>query len=329
MNNIKRILLIRLSGIGDILFTLPAVNLIRENFPDSEITFVTKKRFASLLQGFTALDKVIMLDSDIYHQQNIFRITKQTFDLIKTLHNQHFDLVVDFHGLEKTALIAWLTGAKQRWGLLRKANSRFFYTNHLKISDTVHRAEVNRELLLANGLQSFPPNNRYGLPTGPQAEAETLFRQLGLDPAQPTIFIQPFTNFPRKNWPLENYMRYAAYWNNQGIQILFGGGPGDLEKLQPVIEANFPVAAGKANLLTTGGLMNRCALVIGGDTGMLHLATALGKKVVMLMHRGQYQQFHPYQHPDWRVIPVNGDKIVDIPVEAALATTKSVLEGTL
>ncbi len=328
MDNIKRILLIRLSGIGDILFTLPAVNLVRENFPNSEITFVTKKRFASLLQGFTVLDKVITLDSDIYHQQNIFRITKQTFDLIKTLHNQHFDLVVDFHGLEKTALIAWVTGSKQRWALLRKPNSRFFYTNYMEIPDTIHRAEANRKLLLNNHLQSFPPSNRYALPPGPQAEAETIFRQLGLNPAQPTIFIQPFTNFPRKNWPLENYMRYAAYWNKQGLQILFGGGPGDLGKLQSVIAANFPVTAGKANLLTTGGLMNLCSLVVGGDTGMLHLATALGKKVVMLMFRGQHQQFHPYQHPEWRVIPANGDKIVDITVEAAIAMTESVLEGT-
>jgi len=143
----QRILVIRLGGIGDILFTLPAINMLKNNFPESELTFLTKSNFASLLKGFNAVDNIIDLDSKIYHNGNIKKIFGTTFDLFKKVRNEHYELIVDFHGLEKTALITGLTGAKNRWGIVRKNLSKKFYTVNQPIPEDLHRIDLNLSLL--------------------------------------------------------------------------------------------------------------------------------------------------------------------------------------
>jgi len=328
LKNYRNILVIRHSGIGDILFTLPAVNLLRDNFPASNITYLTKKRFAVLPPCFKAVDRVISLDMDVYHQKNILKTAKYTLTLIKELRDQSFDLAVDFHGLGETSIAAWLTGSKDRWGIHRKKICPLVQTISLKTNSQIHLIDLNRRLLEKAGLTLFPLKNNFILPDSEIAAGRKLFAEWGYSDAKTTIFIQPFTNASRKNWPLEYFFEYALYWQERGLQIIFGGGPADRPRLEK-ISGCFPVAAGGAGLLTTGALMRLSTLIIGGDTGMLHLGVALGKKVLMLIGPGKFPNFHPYGHPDWAVTPKSSALIKDISLNEVIEKTETLLTEAL
>src|SRR5262249_28400355 len=144
------------------------------------------------------------------------------------------------------------------------------------------------------------------------------------DASRPTLFFQPFTSMRHKDWPLENYLALARHWGDRGVQILFGGGPGDRAKLQPVHEAGFSVFAG-VPLLTTAGLMKLSTLVVGGDTGLLHLAVAMNRRVIMLMASARPGKPHPFQHADWAITPADQQDVSRIEVSAVIESCARIL----
>src|ERR1039458_6823951 len=116
MHEDMNILLIRFKSIGDILFLLPSVHRIRDNFPGAKITFLTSRENASLLEGFREVDEVITLDRARFQSGNPAAIVAEAFSLLRRLRCGKFSLVVDFQGYGETAWLAWLSGAPQRWG---------------------------------------------------------------------------------------------------------------------------------------------------------------------------------------------------------------------
>ena len=169
----------------------------------------------------------------------------------------------------------------------------------------IHPAAGFLALLEAGGMRSAAIRNQFSLPGNAAKEAQRLFLDRGLDPARPTLFVQPFTSAPHKDWPLERYLAVAGFWRRRRWQVLFGGGPTEQAALEPVRQAGFPVSAG-APLLVTAGLMKQSTLVLGGDTGLLHLAVAMDKRVVMILSSNMPGSSHPFQHPDWTIIPASG-----------------------
>ncbi len=120
---------------------------------------------------------------------------------------------------------------------------------------------------------------------------------------------------------MENYLAVARHWRNAGVQIILGGGPADQTALEPARREGFAVSTG-VPLLITGGLMQLSTVVLGGDTGALHLAVAQGKRVLMLMHQATPGTSIPYQHPDWVIAAPEPAAIAKIPiadVNAAIA----------
>ncbi len=319
MSDFRRILVIRLSSIGDILFTLPAVNVLRDNFPDSNITYLTRRVNAPLLRGFEAVDVVQELDHDLFHTRDFFHILPYMGRLWRQLRRESFDLVVDFHGIAESGLMARLTRAPKRWGIRRKEIRGRMYTFSAPPVAS-HPVDINLELLRKAGLAIGPLNNRFQLPPEGLSKAKKLYQEWGLAEERPLVFIQPFTKHFYKNWRLDCYLKYAAFLSKQGIQVVFGGGPSDRKKLEKAASI-YPVAAGKADLLTTGGLMCLSDLIVGGDTGMLHLANALRKRVIMLIRASDKNRFYPYDHPNWIVTPISNSEVASIFVAQLIIAT--------
>ena len=303
MDASANILLIRLKSIGDIVFTLPAVNRVRDNFPRARLTYLTSKEHEPLLRGFIAVDEVLALDRAFYRRKDPLAICAATFDLVRRLRQQRFSLVVDFQGYGETALLTWLTRAPQRWGSIYSSSRRWAYTNGPVRDDHVQIADWNLSLL-PDALQT----------------ALGFFAEHGCDPSKPTLYIQPFTSSPRKNWPLENYLALAKHWRAAGMQILFGGGPADHAGLGPVRQAGFVTSAGLP-LLTSAGLVELSTLVVGGVTGLLHLAVAMQKRVIMLIGSAAHEPAFPYQHRDWALTAGPAQPVSSISVDEVIAAS--------
>ncbi|MGO8836658.1 MAG: glycosyltransferase family 9 protein [Limisphaerales bacterium] len=317
MDRTGNILLIRLKSIGDILFALPAVHMVRENFPGAKITFLTSRENAPLLEGFREVDAVILLDRARFQSGNPLAIVAETFSLLRRLRRGRFSLVVDLQGYGETAWLAWLSGAPERFGIVYGRGRRWAYTRWAARDKQRHHVDRYLSLLEQCGLRRGEILNEFVLPDNALNEARQFFAAHDLNPDKPTLFLQPFTSSPNKNWPLDRQLAVARHWQARGWQILFGGGPGERDALEPVRQAGFPVSAG-VPLLVTGGLMKLSSLVLGGDTGALHLAVAMGKRVVMTQHAIVPGTPHPYQHPDWSVTPATGRDMASIETSSVI-----------
>jgi len=324
MTPVKNILAIRLTAMGDVVLTLPAVHALRENFPSAKISFLTTKENAALLQGFRDVDETITMDRAAFRSGNPAWMGGELFGLLRRLRAGKFSLAVDLHGNGESAWLTRLTGAPQRWLQAHRAGRGWAYTRQTEPGPRVQPAAAHLHLLEQCGLKVGAIRNDFVLPETAVSEARAWFAANGLDATQPTIYIQPFTSALHKNWPLENYLAVARHWRSAGVQIILGGGPDDRAALEPARRENFAVSAG-VSLLVTGGLMQLSTLVLGGDTGALHLAVALGKKVLMLMHRATSGCPVPFQHRDWMVVAPRPDAIVEIPVAEVIARSEAML----
>ena len=320
----QNILLIRLKSIGDILFTLPAVHQLREAFPEAKISFLVSKEYASLLEGFRDVDTVIALDRARFRRPNPGAIIAQTFSLLRHLRRPKFSLAIDFQGYGETALLTWCTGATQRWGSVYRPSRRWAYTKAATRNDRIQIADWNLSLLYQCGLKPRPIRNEFYLPPHALQAALGFFAACGCDPAKPTLFVQPFTSSPIKNWPLEKYLVLAKHWRAAGMQVIFGGGPADHASLEPARQGGFVTSAG-LSLLATAGLMELSNLVVGGVTGLLHLAVAMQKRVVMLIGYPASEPGFPYQHHDWAVTAGDSSPAASISVESVIGAIAQAL----
>lgn len=324
METPERILVIRLTAIGDVVLTLPAVSILRQNFPTAKISFLTTKENAELLRGFRDVADTITIDRAILRGKNPFRSGCELLRLVWRLRAGKFSLAVDLHGNGETAWLTLITGAPRRWGILKKPSRRWVYTDNLGVQPLHHPAESNCALLRHCGLAGGEVRNEFFLPPDALAAARAFFAAQKFLPEKPTLFIQSFTSGAHKNWPLENYLAVARHWRSRGGQVILGGGPRDRAALEPARQEGFAVSAG-VPLLVTGGLMQLSTLILGGDTGALHLAVALGKKVLMLMHSDVPGSPIPFEHPDWTLTASGKLPIAKLPVAAVIARSEMAL----
>jgi len=320
MDSPKKILIIRIKSIGDVLFTLPATNAVRENYPDAHITYLTGSENATLMQAFPAVDKVITMDRSKLKKPRT--ALAELFRVLSLMHRGNYSLVIDLQGYGETACLAWITRAKERWGSVYSKGRKWAYTQGVTRRDDIHPADWCLLLLKECGLKTEEPNNRFHLPEAAQKSARTIYADNGLDPEKPTLFIQPYTSRAFKDWPLENYLAVARYWRGKGVQIAFGGGPADVAALEPARAEGFSVVAGSP-LLVSAALMQLSTVVLGGDTGMLHFSIGLGKRCIML--RSTPGATLLYQHADWALPPFGSQEKNSLPVERVIEETANAL----
>jgi ADP-heptose:LPS heptosyltransferase len=259
-----KVLVIRLSGIGDLAFSIPLLNKLKHD--TCRITFLTESQYEPLLSLFQA-DRIISFNPS----------KRSLVHLGLKLLMSGYDRVIDLQNDERTRSLHGIINTKQL----------LIYPKGFKI-------HVVDEFLNLLGREESAPN-RLKIPPGLIHQARTWLGQRGI--TQPYIFIQPFTGYPYKNWGLDNFIEFAEYWPEHGYQVVFGGGPGDAAKLKAV---RFSVAAGE-DILTSLGLAMLSSLIVGGDTGLLHLAVAAGSKVLMIMIVTSPEVFGPYRHLEWAV----------------------------
>lgn len=307
----QNILLIRLKSIGDILFTLPSVHQLHAAYPQAGLTYLVSREHAPLLEGFRDVDKVISLDRSQFRRVHPFAALREGFSVWRKLRRERFTLAIDFQGYGETGYLTRCTGASQRWGTWYRAARRWAYTRAVQRDPGSHPAEGHLAMLQACGVPGSAVRNEFVVPKKAAEEARGFLGTVGLLPGRPLLFIQPFTSSAEKDWPLDAYLAIAHESRKRGMQVLFGGGPADREMLASVMAAGFPCSAG-VPLLVSAGLMSLSTIVLGGDTGLLHVALASGVRVIMLMGSAGPGSCYPFRHREWAVTPASGRRVAGI-----------------
>jgi lipopolysaccharide heptosyltransferase I len=285
----RKILVVRLSSLGDIVHSLPGVAALREAAPGAQIDWLVARAWAPILEGSSAADRLILFD-----KAPATRIAHT----VRELRANRYPAAVDFQGSYKSAVLTRLSGARRRVGFdrasAREPGASIFYTDRVRAGGP-HRVQKNLSLAEALGAPA-PAEPRFPFRVDLAARHSVWERLAEKGTANYWVAL-PGGGWAGKLWPPERYGELCLEVERKfGLRALLIGGPGE-EKL-----AEAAIVSGKAaapirfstTLPELMAVLAEARFVVGGDTGPLHLAAALGVPVVGLYGPTDPEQTGPY-----------------------------------
>ncbi|MBK5930312.1 glycosyltransferase family 9 protein [Halochromatium salexigens] len=282
----QRLLLVRLSAIGDIIFASPLIASARRAHPRAHIAWLVQPECAPLLAHHPDLDQVIEWPLPrwrrLWRERRLFGLVAEVIVAVKALRACRFDLAIDLQGLLKSALPVRWSGAPERIGLGTREGGQWLMTQRIERgpnSDWI--SSEYRHLASSLGWPS--DDFRLRVSPGREAElaAEALIAAHGLDAGYAVIC--PFTTRPQKHWIDARWSALAARIHARfGLPTLMLGGPGDREAAQRISRGPLVDLVGATSLLSAAALIRRARCVVGVDTGLSHMGIAFERPTVLL-----------------------------------------------
>jgi len=280
----KNILIIRLSAIGDVVFSSPLIKALRRTYPEAKISWLVEPPAAPLLRNHPELDQVIvwrkMAWKKLWQERKYLKLWREIRAFRKLLKSHQFDVVLDLQGLMKSTMWAVLSGAPQRIGLDPKENTDRWLTRIVRKPEDNSRIG-SEYLAMAQALeldvQDFTMDIAIS-PTDDAYPAQTI-------EASRYVVICPFTTRPQKHWLESRWPELAAKLQAQlNMPVVMLGGPGDVEAARRIAENNDQIfnLAGQSSLMQTAATIKHSSLLIGVDTGLTHMGIAFNVPTVAL-----------------------------------------------
>jgi len=286
------ILVVRLGAIGDVLMTSPVAQVIRESFPHAHLTWLVEPLSASLVRANPYVDEVIVVErmpewERQLHEGKILPMLRDIRAFIRELRTRHFDIALDFQGLLKSGMFAWLSGAPRRIGFIPAGEcNRLFLTEILERPP--HPTRITQSYLaLLNKLGVTPTPRRPVLevPEVERAQAHEFLASRGLV-GERYVACCISTSRPQKDWVWARWAELAdCFWEREGLRTVFIGGPERRCDALNLVESSAakPISSvGYTSLLQSAALVQDAALVVGGDTGLTYAGLATDTPTVAL-----------------------------------------------
>jgi lipopolysaccharide heptosyltransferase I len=286
MPHVRRILIVRLSSIGDVVHALPAFHHLRETLPDAFIGWAVEQAAAPLLRSVEGIDRVHEIPVQTWRKRPLApRTWRAIWAARRDLREGAYDVAADLQGLWKSALVARASGGRTI-GLatsdLREPGARWFYDTQAGAGESDEHV-TRRALRLATAICGSDA----GGPTWPairSPEATDAIEQLTAT-ALPPILLHTAANWDSKRYPDERWVEAGrALHARTGRPVFWVWGPGERERVAALAQqagpGNEPTAP--TDLAALAELCRRSALLVGGDSAPLHIAVACGTPVVGL-----------------------------------------------
>lgn len=288
-----RILFVRLSAIGDLVFASPLIAAARRALPDATLTWLVEPAGAPLLRHHPDLDAVLPWPNSrlrgLLHDRQWRRLAGEARGLVGDLRAQRFDCAIDLQGLLKSALPTRLSGAAERIGLNPREGSRLLMTRTVSLppaGDPLHSRISSEYLHLARTLgwpvDDFRPAIHIDAETA--ARADALLADHGL--ADGYAVFCPFTTRPQKHWVEARWPALAQRVRDTwGLPVLLLGGPADRAagaRLAAGAPGVITDLTGRTGILEAAALIRRARLAVAVDTGLGHMGVAFGVPTLLL-----------------------------------------------
>ena len=305
----RRILLIKMSAVGDVVHTLPVLNKLRRRYPAARIDWLLRPAIAELLRHHPGISNVIEIPRPERLAQWLGPAIVGGAWLAARLRSNNYDLVVDMHGQFRTGLLALATGAPVRIGFDRpraevwNASTRTLpaearrhawkgaregawlaYTHHIAIP-TLDVHAVDRYLTLGPllGLDDGPADFSFPIPAAASERIDAVLRGHGIV-ASPLLVVAPGTIWETKHWRSEGFAEVVRHFMQRKFAVVLTGSGRERAACEEVAAAA-PGAvnlAGETTLSELAALIRRSTLCLTNDSGPMHLAVALGRPVVSI-----------------------------------------------
>jgi lipopolysaccharide heptosyltransferase I len=289
------ILIVKTSAIGDVTHTLPALNCLRQQYPQAHITWLVEEAASDLVLGHPAVDRVLVSRRQKWVKE--FRSGEWLGSFRKflrfttVLRDRKYDLVFDFQGLLKSSLWVVLSGGRQRVGFgrgMQHAECSYLFLNKRIPAVDMEVHALDRGLLLLKETGVTCPDVVYDLPItlSRRKSMQDLLMDAGFQPASMNLVaINPQTTWWTKLWYSERFSQVADKLVEQGCFVVFTGGPSDCEinkEIQSGMMNHSLNLTGKSSLKELATLYEQADVVISTDTGPMHIAAAMSTPVVAL-----------------------------------------------
>jgi len=295
------ILIVKLSAIGDVVHTLPSLSALRKLYPKANITWVIEEAASDLIKDHPYLDRVIVS----YRKQWLKDLKKGQVgktiagirSFIKEIRGRPYDLVIDFHGLLKSAVIVLLTSGRRKLGYRSMQELSGLFLNE-KIPEDMGKHAVLRYLDFPRYLGADCGEAEFPIPIQQEnrERVEELLKANRIDRKDGFVVVNPIAFWETKLWEDEKFARLCDLIAEElKVRVIFTGS--DFEKLcriQSLMTSPSINLGGRTTIRDLAYLYQLSALLVTTDSGPMHLAAAVGTPVVALFGPTDPSRTGPY-----------------------------------
>lgn len=291
----RRILIVRLSALGDIVMASGLIPALKARYPHAEISWVCEPVCAPLLKHNPRLKQIIIWPRGEWQALLKARRYLDLWRAIRAfraqLRAEHFDLVLDAQGLLKSGLVAWFTGAPRRVSIIAREGSHRLVHEVVVPPPGADPVMGSEYRYLAHALGAPPGSFVHDLAVGEaqRMHAREVLRERvhaawGSAPTRPLVVLAPFTTRAQKHWVETHWIELGRQMLARGLQPVVLGGPADREAAERICAGQPQLInlAGALKLDESVALIADAQLLVGVDTGLTHMGSALRVPTVAL-----------------------------------------------
>lgn len=300
--DIRKILVIKLRHIGDVLLTSPVFRALKETFPEAEVSALVNCGTEGVLTGNPFIKEIITFDREIKKAPLIKRYTEE-IRFLREIRKRRFDMTIDLTGGDRAAILSFISGARYRigWesskGLIGK---RRLYTHFFRPDGSKHMVLQNLDVLRKFGITTENLTVDFFIPDGAKAFVKEIFKKNNIQPSafshQPVVHIHPTSRWLFKCWR-DEYMAEIIRWlldNNAIIIVTSSPDRREMEKTKKILSllrspsrithhvSRIIDLCGKITIKQLAAISEASDLFIGVDSAPMHIAAAVGTPVIAL-----------------------------------------------
>jgi lipopolysaccharide heptosyltransferase II len=297
----KRILVVNVNWIGDVIFSTPFIKAVRDAYPDSHIACLLHPRCVEILKGSPRIDEIIIYDEEGKHK-SVFGKLKLVFYLRK----MKFDIAFMLHRSFTKAFLAFLAGVKERIGYPTK-NRGVLLTRVIDLPDEeIHKVEYFLNIARGSGIEVREISYEFFIQDSDRQNINSFLKRHGIVDKDRLVVLCPGGNWDPKRWPKKNFALLADMLAEKlGVKIVLSGAKKDaglVEEIRSMTKCAPVISCGQTTLKDLGALLERASLVIANDSGPMHLAVAMKSNVIALFGPTSPKLTGPYGKGKYKVI---------------------------
>ncbi|MBT6176238.1 MAG: glycosyltransferase family 9 protein [Deltaproteobacteria bacterium] len=284
----KRILIVRFGAIGDIVLTLAAVQALKNEWPDTHITYLTKAHFADLLVSQPCIDEVMSLEPG-----------ESAASLRRRVHAAQIDGIIDLHTQLRSRALRLFNripslGVKKPRGLWEASTVRLGWAKHNPKSQIIE--EHHKIMDSAVGRPVKREKIQFHVSEAQSEVARKQLNSLGFDVSKPILGISPGANWFTKRWPIENFVEISKRAHAAGLQILALGSPAEQQLTHQLSLEGHALSLCNLPIGELGSIIQQTSIYLANDSGPMHIARGLQIPTVAIFGSTSPEQFDFDEH---------------------------------
>ncbi|MBT9168586.1 MAG: Lipopolysaccharide core heptosyltransferase RfaQ [Syntrophomonadaceae bacterium] len=299
---IKKILLVRNDGIGDFVLSLPALDVLRQSFPQTKITVFIPSWQEEIASASNLFDEIVIFDNKKSDYLSSSLKLKNLFvDMLKQvsmLRKHHFDLAVDIRGDIRNRVIIFLSAIPYRLSF-DIGGLESLLTHEIHYRENTHEVDHFNDLFSFCGSNNLASNFELNITTKDKEKIEQFLESNGILLGEDfLVAVHPVSRWPAKEWPKEKYAELCDWlmtkWRTKIVMIGSSEDLKEVEKILLLMNEKPVITAGVLSLLQTVALLKEADLFIGNDAAPMHIAAALKIPVIALFGPTDPEMYGPY-----------------------------------